>query len=301
MGKRIFLFLLVNFLVIISISVITSVFGLSPYLTQYGINYTSLAVFCLIWGMAGSFISLGLSKWMAKQVYKIKIINPSTMDVQERALINMVHMAAQKAGISKMPEVGIYESIEVNAFATGPTKNRSLVAVSTGLLRSMNSSAVEGVIGHEVAHIANGDMVTMTLLQGIVNAFVMFLSRAVAYAIMQSSGRDNKGGGYFMYYAVQIALEIVLMILGSAVIAFYSRVREYSADKGGAELVGKQKMILALQGLQNNYQLNYKPAADPKTDSFKVFQISNPSKWSVVFSTHPSLEDRIKRLSQTQI
>ena len=301
MFKRVSLFLLVNFLVIISVSVITNFFGLNRYLTANGLNYEMLAGFCLVWGMTGAFISLAISRWTAKRLYGIVPLNPNTTNPTERDILSMVYAASTRAGISVRPEVGIYDSNEVNAFATGPTKNKALVALSTGLIDRMDRDQIEGVIGHEVAHIANGDMVTMTLLQGVVNAFVMFLSRAIAYAIMNSGRNSNeRGGNVFMFYAVQIVLEIFLMILGSAVIAYYSRRREFAADAGSAKLVGREKMIRALQGLKGNIALK-DVSNTTQAESFKVMQISNPTKWALMFSTHPSLDKRIDRLTKMRI
>ncbi|HAR43341.1 MAG TPA: protease HtpX, partial [Bdellovibrionales bacterium] len=184
--KRISLFLLVNFLVIITISVILKLLGIQPYLTAYGIDYGNLMAFCLVWGMGGAFISLALSRIIAKFAMGVKVIAPDTHDPALQDLVQMVHQLAKSAGLPAMPEVGIYNSPEVNAFATGPTKSRALVAVSTGLLQRMHRAEVEGVLGHEIAHVANGDMVTMTLIQGVVNAFVMFLARAIAFALAQA-------------------------------------------------------------------------------------------------------------------
>jgi hypothetical protein len=190
--KRIGLFLAVNALVVITISVILNLLGVKPYLTPYGLDYQSLMIFCLIWGMGGAFISLALSRVMAKWMMGVQIIPPDTRDPELQGLVQMVHEMSRAARLPAMPEVGIYESPEVNAFATGPTKARSLVAVSSGLLHRMGKEEVRGVIGHEVAHIANGDMVTMTLIQGVVNAFVMFLARAIAYALTMSRGQDSE-------------------------------------------------------------------------------------------------------------
>ncbi len=294
--KRIFLFMAVNFLVIITISILMSVLGIRPYLTRQGIDYESLLAFCLLWGMGGAFISLALSKVMAKWMMGVKILDPNAMDAESRFLVQTIHRLAQQAGLSKMPEVGIYDSPEVNAFATGPTKSRSLVAVSSGLLHRMDKAAMEGVLGHEISHIANGDMVTMTLIQGVVNAFVLFLSRVIAYAIaMAGRGRDDRDRGPSMsYYFIQYFVEIVLMILGSMVVAWFSRWREFRADRGGADLAGRQKMIGALQALQGAYSF-----VDPARNkpAFQALKISgHPRGFLRLFSTHPPLEERIARL-----
>lgn len=298
LAKRVFLFIAVNALVLLTVSFVLNFFGIKPYLTAYGLDYQSLMVFCLIWGMAGAFISLGLSRVMAKFMMGVKIVDPQTSDPHLQDLVQTIHQLAQSAGLPKMPEVGIYDSPEVNAFATGPTKSRSLVAVSTGLLQRMNRDEVSGVLGHEVAHIANGDMVTMTLIQGVVNAFVMFLARAVAFAIMQATrGRDGEGSGmgHFAYFITVMVLEMFFMILGSIVVSWFSRFREYRADAGGARLAGRDQMIRALQALQKTIEIS-----DPHQNQSKAFQSMKISTRSGglmrLFSTHPPLEERIARL-----
>ncbi|MEN9723037.1 MAG: hypothetical protein RJB38_1023 [Pseudomonadota bacterium] len=294
--KRITLFLALNFLVVITLSVLTSLLGIRPYIQSYGMDYEALAGFCLIWGMGGAFISLALSRVMAKMTLGVKVLDPRQLhSSQEQWLVETVHRLARSAGISTMPEVGIYESPEVNAFATGPTKNRALVAVSRGLLDRMNADQVEGVLGHEVAHVANGDMVTMTLVQGVVNAFVMFLARAIAFVIAQSGRRnDEEGGGFshMTYSLVHFALEIVFMILGSILVAYVSRWREFRADHGGARLAGRDKMISALEALRRNFEL-IDTQSQPSVQSLKI---SNRGGFLSLFSTHPSLEERIERL-----
>lgn len=295
--KRIGLFIAVNALVVITISIILNVFGVKPYLTAYGIDYQSLMIFCLIWGMGGAFISLALSRIMAKWMMGVKIIPPDTREPGLRELVQMVHELAKTANLSTMPQVGVYESPEVNAFATGPSKSRSLVAVSSGLLQRMNHQEIRGVLGHEVAHIANGDMVTMTLIQGIVNAFVMFLARAIAYALTMARGQDGeeRQGTPLSYYAVQFVLEIVFMILGSIVVAWFSRYREYRADSGGARLAGRESMIQALEGLKRTFE-NVDTSAQPAVQALKIS--SRPGGIMRLFSTHPPLEERINRLKR---
>jgi heat shock protein HtpX len=294
--KRITLFLALNFLVVMTLSILTSVLGIRPYIQSYGMDYGSLMAFCLVWGMGGAFISLAISRIMAKMMMGVKVIDPRQLhDPQLQWLVETVHSLARSAGISTMPEVGIYDSPEVNAFATGPTKNRALVAVSSGLLNRMDRHQVEGVLGHEVAHVANGDMVTMTLIQGVVNAFVMFLARAIAFAVAQSGRRDDSEGSSFSsgtYYIVQFVLEIVFMILGSILVAFVSRWREFRADHGGARLAGRDKMIAALEALRRNYEL-IDTQAQPAVQSLKI---SGRGGFLQLFSTHPSLEERIARL-----
>jgi heat shock protein HtpX len=296
--KRIFLFLALNALIITTISLILRLLNVGPYVSAYGLNYTSLMVFCLVWGMAGAFISLALSRIMAKWMMGVRVIDENSRDSGERLVLQSVHRLARGAGLTTMPQVGVYESPELNAFATGPTRSRSLVAVSTGLLNRMSHEEVEGVLGHEIAHIANGDMVTMTLLQGVVNAFAMFLSRVIAYAITQAmrSDKDERGSnGGLMGFAIQMILQMVFLVLGSILVAWYSRYREFRADAGGARLAGRTSMIRALQRLQS-YQGVEDPNAQPALASMKIS--SKPSSFVALFSTHPPLEQRIERLQK---
>lgn len=292
-AKRIFLFLAVNFLVILTISFILSFFNIQPYLQKTGLNYQSLLIFCTIWGMGGAFISLAISRIVAKWSMGLQMIDPNTNDPSQRQILEMVYGLAQKARLPEMPEVGVYSSPELNAFATGPSKRRSLVAISSGLLQRMDRNEVEGVIGHEISHIANGDMVTMTLLQGIINAFVMFMARVLAY-VVSGLGRDRDSESPTMlFYVLTFVFEIVFMFLGSIVIATYSRFREYRADAGGAELAGRMNMIHALQALQK-----YAKIQDPQAQQTAVqaFKISNPGGLLRLFASHPPLEERIARL-----
>jgi heat shock protein HtpX len=301
--KRIFLFLALNFLVVMTISILMSVLGVKPYITAQGLDYNSLMAFCLIWGMGGAFISLALSRVMAKWMMGVKVIDPNTRDEDLQQVLQMVYSLAKGAHLSTMPEVGIYDSPELNAFATGPTKSRSLVAVSTGLLSRMSPDQIEGVLGHEITHIANGDMVTMTLLQGVINAFVMFLARVLAFAIAQAlrGDRDDRRGGegmsYGIFYITQFVLEIIFMILGSMVVATFSRWREYRADAGGARLAGRENMISALQALQRTYE-SVDMKSQPAVQALKIS--SHPRGAMSFFSTHPPLADRIARLQSGQ-
>lgn len=298
MLKRIFLFVATNILIIATISIVTSVLGLHSYLTAHGLDYKQLAIFCAIWGTAGAFISLAMSKFMAKMALGVVIINPKNATREESFLLDVVHQLARKAGLKTMPEVGIYHSPEMNAFATGPSKNNSLVAVSSGLLMNMNRSEIEGVLGHEISHVANGDMVTMTLVQGVVNAFSLFLSRALAYAISVATSRGEDRNGeisYIAYYALTFVFDILFTVLGTIlVVAPYSRYREYRADKGGAKIAGKQNMIEALQRLQKGAGLE-----DDRAPSLAAFKIYHHSSWLDLFSTHPPLEKRIERLEKS--
>lgn len=295
--KRIALFLALNFLVVLMISLVLNLLNIRPYLNNvYGMNYQELLLFCLIWGMGGAFISLALSRVMAKWMMGVKLIDPNTRDPEQRHLLDVVYKLAKKAHLPVMPEVGIYSSNEVNAFATGPTRSRALVAVSSGLLGRMQENEIEGVLAHEITHVANGDMVTMTLLQGVVNAFVMFLARVLAYAL-SGLGKDREGrGGSMMSYMLFVFLfEVVFMLLGSIVIAAYSRFREFRADAGGAKLAGKDSMIAALQSLRVLQGIQDKKGENPAMAAFKI---SHPIKkgFTRFFATHPPLEERIERL-----
>jgi heat shock protein HtpX len=297
-AKRIILFLLTNFLVIAVISFLLYIFNIQPYLTAYGLDYTSLAIFCLIWGMGGALISLAMSRIMAKWMMGVQLIDPMTKDPGEREILQMVYKLAEKAGLPKMPEVGLYQSPELNAFATGPTRSRALVAISTGLLNRMNRDEVEGVVGHEVTHVANGDMVTMTLLQGIVNAFVMFLARIIAFAISRAFVRDRESGEGFSSLSFQLTvfvLQTVFMVLGSIVIAAFCRRRELRADLGGARLAGTEKMIGALQTLKRNYEVQDPQTAQPAIQALKI---SSPGGFMRLFASHPPLDERIARLQR---
>jgi heat shock protein HtpX len=307
MIRRIGFFLALNVVVVLTLSLVTNLLGLGPMITRQGMNYGSLIAFCLVWGMGGSLISLMLSKMMAKWSMGVKVIDPATYDAQERELIQTVHRMARAAGITKMPEVGYYESPEVNAFATGPSKNNSLVAVSTGLLRNMDSKSVEGVLGHEISHITNGDMVTMVLLQGVVNAFVMAIARIVAFAIDNAlrGDRDRGGGGLgtFGYIGVVFVLELLLFIPGSFIIGWFSRQREYRADAGGARLAGREKMISALRSLQRLSEVNDAASRQPQGQqqaAIASLKISGHGGGllSALRSTHPPLEKRIEALER---
>jgi heat shock protein HtpX len=297
--KRIFLFLAINFLVILTLSLVLNLFNVRPFLTAHGIDYTSLLIFCLIWGMGGAFISLALSRVMAKWLMGVRVVDPNTNDPHLRKLVETVYSLARDAHLPDMPEVGVYNSPEVNAFATGPTKRRALVAVSSGLLQKMHQKELEGVLAHEITHVANGDMVTMTLIQGIINAFVMFLARILA-SIFSGLGksRNGSGGGSYVSYMIFVFLfEIVFMLLGSIVVAFFSRWREYRADAGGAHLAGKENMIAALERLRSFQQIRDPHAAKPALDAMKI-STSGKSGFMMLFATHPPLDERIRRLKE---
>lgn len=299
MFSRILLFLATNILVIATISIVTNLLGLHSYLTSHGINYLSLAIFCALWGTAGAFISLLMSKFIAKKSMGVNIIDPNTATGEEKNILALIRQLAGKAGLKTLPEVGIYNSPELNAFATGPTKNNSLLAISSGLLQKMNLNQIEGVLGHEITHITNGDMVTMTLILGIINAFALFLSRLVAYVIsVGAAGRNNNEGSINgpgpLFFMLSMAFDILFTFLGSILVAAFSRYREYRADKGGATLVGRDKMIAALQALQKAME-----PEDTRAPSLTALKISHKSSgFRVLFSSHPPLELRIARLQK---
>jgi heat shock protein HtpX len=295
--RRIFLFFAINALVIFTISILLRIFNIQPFLTSHGISYTDLLFFCIIWGFGGAFISLALSRKMAKWMMGVKVIDPRTSDPQGRDLIHVVYALARSANLPIMPEVGIYESPEINAFATGPSRSRSLVAVSRGLLNKMSQKELEGVLGHEIAHVANGDMVTMTLVQGVINAFVMFLARVIAIALSGLGNKNNQRSSNGSYYMFVFIFEIIFMALGMLVIAAYSRFREFRADRGGAKLAGRDNMISALEALKRTQEIVDQRVEKP---AFQTFKISNPKKHGIkqLFSTHPPLEVRIERLKQ---
>jgi heat shock protein HtpX len=298
--KRIFLFLTLNILVVVTLSLILNLLRLSPACSPYGFNLQSLMIFCLVWGMGGAFISLALSRIMAKWMMGVRLIEPHSTDNQDRLLLETVYALARAANLSKMPQVGIYESPEVNAFATGPSRKRSLVAVSSGLLSRLSEKEVEAVLAHEITHIANGDMVTMTLIQGVVNAFVMFLARILAMVLSGALKRGNNQSSQsspLAYTLFVFFFEIAFMLLGSILIAWFSRKREFRADRGGAILAGKDSMIGALEALKRLQKIQ-----DPQTKpAFETLKISIPRKknsFLKLFASHPPLEERIESLQQ---
>ncbi|HKH44507.1 MAG TPA: protease HtpX [Thermoanaerobaculia bacterium] len=288
MGKRIFLFLLTNLAVVVVLSTILSLLGIGSYIGPDGqLRLGALMVFCFVWGMGGAFISLQMSRWIAKKAMGIQLIDGRTGNEGLDWLYNTVAMQAQQANLP-VPEIGVYASDEVNAFATGPSKKRSLVAVSTGLLQGMQRHEVAAVTGHEVGHIANGDMVTMTLIQGVINTFVLFFARVIAFAV---SLVVHEKVSWLVSFAVRIVLEIVLSILGSLVTAWFSRKREFRADAAGASLAGRENMIAALRRLASSAEL-----VDTSHASLAAMKISGKKGWLRAFSTHPPLEERIAAL-----
>ena len=294
-AKRVFLFMAVNILIITTMSVVFSILGIQPYLDSKGINYQSLLIFCGLWGFGGAFISLALSRVMAKWMMGVKIIDSKNPSLEMKNLVQRVHGFARQAGLEKMPEVGYYEADDLNAFATGPSRSRSLVAVSTGLLRNMNQNEVDGVLAHEIAHIANGDMVTLALIQGVVNAFVMFLARVAGFFASQFVDAERR---HMVQFAVVIVLEILLGMLGMIVVSSFSRNREYRADAGAALLSSKSNMIAALERLKANSQLTN---ADEQTAIASLKISGKAGGFLKLFSTHPDLQDRIERLKRSPL
>ncbi len=298
---RIGLFIVTNIAVMLVIAVVTKVLGVDKWLTHQGLNYQALLVFSLVVGFAGSIISLLISKFMAKMAYGIKIIDPENpQNDNERWLVKTVTTLAHDANIP-MPELGVYDSPEVNAFATGPSRGNSIVAVSSALLSQLNRRETHGVLAHEVSHIANGDMVTMVLLQGILNTFVIFLSRVVGFLIdsAMSKGRndDSRGGGIGYFVSVFVC-QIIFSVLASIIVMWFSRHREYKADASAAKLCGKQPMIEGLEKLKSIVEGRH--FVDDRGQALNTFKISGKSRMLNLFSTHPPLEKRIEALKQIE-
>jgi heat shock protein HtpX len=293
--KRITLFLLVNILVMLTLGIIAGLLFSGP-LRQIG-GYEHLFLFCFVWGMGGAFISLALSRFMAKMMMGVRVVDPNTSDPELQRLLQTVQHLARAAGLPEMPEVGIYESPEINAFATGPSRSRALVAVSSGLLGRMRQYDLEGVLGHEIAHVANGDMVTMTLIQGVVNAFAMFLAWVLAIALSRGSDRDDRrGGNPFMEWMLMQLFQGVFMFLGMIVVNAFSRWREFRADAGGARYAGREHMISALKTLQAVHEGGGDLAGAQKP-AFQALKISGRSGGLMaLMASHPPLEERIARL-----
>lgn len=293
MFKRYFLLIATNILVSITLFFIASF--VMRYLGLDIRSYTGLLFFCFLLGMGGAFVSLLISKWTAKRF--MGLISADRYP----SLVQKVHSISRKAGLSEMPEVYIFESNEINAFATGPSKDNSLVAVSTGLLQKMNDDEVDGVIAHEVSHIANGDMVTMTLVQGVVNTFAMFISYIVSNIIMNSlrgENDDRRGGigSFFLYHLIHSIVHSLVSFLSLPLIMWVSRWREYRADAGSAKLVGKEKMIMALEALKRNY-----PQLEKHDKNIEVMAISSKTSFAEIFSSHPPLDKRIKELQTVNL
>jgi len=290
--QRIFLFLLTNIAIMVILSVTLRILGVESLLAQNGsdLNLNALVIFSGIFGFGGAFISLAISKWMAKRMTGAKVIENPSNNI-EKWLIDIVEKQSKVVGI-KMPEVAIFPSPQMNAFATGASKNKALVAVSQGLLDSMTKGEIEAVVGHEMSHVANGDMVTLTLIQGVVNTFVIFFSRVIGHVVDRVILKNQRGHG-IGYFVTTIFAQIILSILASVIVMYFSRKREYVADTGGADLAGHQNMINALKRLGQK-----EPEALP--EQLAAFGIGEKPKtgWRELWSSHPPLEDRIKALEK---
>lgn len=289
--KRIFLFLLTNIAVLVVISITLRLLGVDRWVEANGaINFGSLLALSAVIGFAGSIVSLLMSKWMAKQSVGAQVIE-IPQDATERWLVDTVRRQAEATGIG-MPEVAIYDAPDVNAFATGWNRNNALVAVSTGLLHSMSKDEAEAVLAHEVSHVANGDMVTLALIQGVVNTFVVFFAKLFGYfvdrVLLKNDGRDGPGIGAFV---AEIAAQLILGVLASIIVMWFSRQREFRADAGAANLAGRQKMIAALERLKGNHE----EAALPKNMAAQAIS-GGGGGFSKLFMTHPPLDERIEAL-----
>jgi heat shock protein HtpX len=291
--KRILLFLATNIAVLVVLSIVASLLGVDHFLTRNGLNMTSLLMFAAVFGFGGSFISLAMSKWMAKRMMGAQVIT-HPQSAAEIWLVNTVKKLAMAANIG-MPEVAIFDSPSPNAFATGMNKDNALVAVSTGLLNTMNKDEIEAVLGHEISHVANGDMVTLSLIQGVVNTFVIFLSRVVGFfvdkVIFRNEDDEGVGIGFFV---TSLIAQILFGILASIIVMWFSRQREYRADAGGAKLAGVQNMISALEKLKRN-------EGEPLPDQMAAFGINGKTSkhnLSILFMSHPPIDDRIAALKK---
>ncbi len=294
--KRIVLFLATNIAILIVLGIVLRLLGVDRILddTGVGLNYYNLLIFAAVIGFGGSFISLAISKWMAKRMTGAKVIE-TPRNQTESWLLDMVRKQAQAAGIS-MPEVAIFDSKAPNAFATGMRRDNALVAVSAGLLSNMNKDEIEAVLAHEISHVANGDMITLTLVQGVINTFVIFLSRVVGHFVDRVILKNEEGHGLGFFIAT-IAAQIIFGILASTIVFWFSRQREFRADAGGSHLAGREKMISALEKLNRSVQ-------EPLPDQMKSFGISGKqerkSTWKDLFMTHPPIEDRIAALKNAR-
>lgn len=286
---RIVLFLATNLAVMALLTIVVKLTGIDIYAqTRGGINLQGLLIMAAVFGMGGSFISLATSKWVAKMSVGAQVIT-QPRNASEAWLLDTVRRQAEKAGIG-MPEVAVYDAPEMNAFATGMSRNNSLVAVSTGLLRSMDKEQVEAVLGHEITHVANGDMVTMALIQGVLNTFVIFLARVIGTVVDRMLSGNREGGGGFAYFAIVMALQLVLGLLASLIVLWFSRWREFRADAGGARLAGRESMIAALERLAGNHGESSLPKA------IQAFGISGEGGLSRLFMSHPPIAERIAAL-----
>ena len=290
--KRIFLFLVTNIAIMVILSITLRILGVDSLLAQNGsdLNINALVIFSGVFGFGGAFISLAISKWMAKRMTGAVVINNPSSNI-EKWLMETVEKQSKIVGI-KMPEVAIFPSSQMNAFATGASKNNALVAVSQGLLENMNKGEVEAVVGHEMSHVANGDMVTLTLIQGVVNTFVIFFSRVIGHIVDRVILKNQRGYG-IGYFLTTLFAQVILSILASVVVMYFSRKREFVADTGGADLAGHQNMISALKRLALR-------EPEPLPEQLAAFGIDEKPKKGLahLWTSHPPLEDRIKALEE---
>jgi len=284
--KRIALFLATNIAVLLVLTIVARITGLDAWLAVHGQSLGGLLVFAALFGFGGSFISLAMSKTLAKRGMGVQVIDPQTTDPTGQWLVSVVAQHARNAGVG-MPEVGIFDSAAPNAFATGMNRNSALVAVSTGLLQSMNRREVEAVLGHEMTHVSNGDMVTLTLIQGVMNTFVIFLSRVIGGLVDRSS--DGRGAGYFITVIVS---QVLLGFLASMIVMWFSRQREFRADRGGAQLAGRDNMIGALESLKHDQE----PLPAQQFTAFGISDRPPAGGLARLFMSHPPLEERIAAL-----
>ncbi len=287
--RRVVYFLITNIAILIILSIVLRVLGVEPYISPYGLNYQSLLIFAAVFGMGGAFISLAMSKWSAKRLTRAQVITAPSGET-EQWLVRTVKDLASKSGIG-MPEVAVYPADDMNAFATGMRRDNALVAVSAGMLRRMDRDKIRAVLAHEVAHVKNGDMITLALIQGVVNTFVIFFARVIGYTVDKVILKNERDHGIGFWVATIIA-EIFLGVLASIIVFWFSRQREYRADGGAADLVGKKPMIGALESLKASIQQPHLP------DQMAAFGISGSKKRGLkaLFATHPDLDDRIQTL-----
>jgi heat shock protein HtpX len=289
--KRILLFIITNLAVVFVLSIAMRILGIDQYIAAQGGSAYGVLVFAAVFGFGGAIISLLISKWSAKRMMGVRIID-QPRDHQERWILDTVRAQAQEAGIG-MPEVGIFDSPEPNAFATGANKNKALVAVSTGLLQHMRKDEVEAVLGHEIGHVANGDMVTLTLIQGVVNTFVIFLARVIGNFVDKAIFKNENGGG-IAYFGVVLVAELLLGILASIIVSWFSRKREFRADAAGAVLASPAAMVGALEALQRAHQ----PEGLPEQMAAFGIDAGTPSGLKRLFMSHPPLDERIDALKR---
>jgi heat shock protein HtpX len=293
---RILLFLATNIAILVVLGIVLSILGIGRILDEQGVGLDlyNLLIFAAVFGFGGAFISLAMSKWMAKRMTGAKVID-TPRNQTESWLVDIVRRQAQAAGIG-MPEVAVFDHSSPNAFATGMNRNNALVAVSTGLMRSMDQDEIEAVLGHEISHVANGDMVTLTLIQGVVNTFVIFISRIVGHFVDRVIFKNERGHG-IGFFVTTIAAQIFFGILASVIVLWFSRQREFRADAGGARLAGRQKMISALEALKRR-------SPEPLPEQMSAFGISGKqekqSSWKDLWMTHPPLEQRIAALKNAR-